>query len=83
MVITGKFIDANKSLLERSEQLYALSNCKLSCMTSKELGNIVAIVKRNLELATAIDWKIVFSNLIVDTNLVEKEVKRIEKDSLI
>lgn len=83
LVISGKFLDSVKSISNRSDELYRQSNCKLSCITGEELGKIVQILKGNSAFSSAIIWKNILTELIIDTKIVEKEIKRIKKDNLI
>lgn len=83
LVISGKFNDSTKSILNRSDELYRQCNCKLSCITGEELGKIVQLLKENPTLSSSVIWKNILTELIIDTKVVEKEIKRIEKDNLL
>ncbi len=81
-VITGKFNPKVKSLEKRSKELYKKCNCNLSCITSRELGNIVKLIREEPDNRSSILWKNIFSELLIDTTLVQKEISRIKKDNL-
>lgn len=82
VVVSGHFNDTVESISNRSSELYQQCNCKISCINSKELGDIVQIAKSHPDLRGSINWKSVFANLIIETKFVEKEIKRIQKDKL-
>jgi hypothetical protein len=82
VIVSGHFVDSEESISNRSSELYQLCNCKLSCINGKVLGDIVQIAKENPELRGAINWKSVFSHLIIETKYVQKEISRIQKDKL-
>jgi hypothetical protein len=83
IIVSGHFNDSDKSISNRSSELYKLCNTKLSCITSKELGNIVQLLHKNSEYRISINWKNIFSNLIIETKFVQKEIIRIRKDKLL
>lgn len=81
-VITGKLNPTEKAIGNRSKELYKKCNCNLSCITSRELGNIVQLLQKEPDIRVSILWKNVFAELIIDTALVQKEITRIKKDNL-
>jgi len=81
-VITGKFNPTQKTIGNRSKELYKKCNCNLSCITSRELGNIVQLLQKEPDIRVSILWKNIFSELTINTVLVEKEIARIKKDNL-
>lgn len=81
-VITGKLNPTEKSIGNRSKELYRKCNCNLSCVTSRELGNIVQLLQKEPDIRVSILWKNIFSELIIDSTLVQKEIIRIKKDNL-
>lgn len=82
LIISGGFTDSQTAINSRSDELYKMANCKLSYMTSRELGAIVELVRENTAMRSSINWRNIFSQLMIDTKLVEKEIKRIEKDNI-
>ncbi|HCZ34631.1 MAG TPA: hypothetical protein DHV26_01740 [Cytophagales bacterium] len=82
IIVSGHFTDSEKSIENRSDELYNLCNCKISCIPARELGDIVQLLKVNPEIRGSINWKNVFSNTLIQLKYVEKEIKRIQKDKL-
>lgn len=82
IVVSGHFNDSHNALEGRADELYKLCNCKISTITGKELGNIVQLVKDNLNIRNSIDWKNVFANVIAETKYVQHEINKILKDKL-
>lgn len=83
VVVTGNFADSESSISNRSDELYKLCNCKLTCIKSEELGKIVQFLLKKPLLRSSILWENIFNKLNVDLNSLKKEVERIEKDKLI
>ena len=81
-VITGKLNPTEKAIGNRSKELYKKCNCTLSCITSRELGNIVQFLQKEPDIRVSILWKNIFAELIIDAALVQKEITRIKKDNL-
>jgi len=81
-VITGKLNPTQKTIGNRSKELYKKCNCNLSCITSRELGNIVQLLQKEPDIRVSILWKNIFAELIIDAALVQKEITRIKKDNL-
>jgi len=82
IVVSGKFNSTVKAIANRSKELYQKCNCKLSCITSRELGSIVQLLQKEPDFCTSILWKNIFSELIIDTILIQKEIMRVKKDNL-
>jgi hypothetical protein len=82
IVVSGHFNDSETSLQNRSDELYNLCNCKISCIKSKELGDIVQLLKNNPDIRGSIQWKNIFSNVVAETKYVQQEIKRIQKDKV-
>jgi hypothetical protein len=82
IVISGHFNDSKISITNKSDDLYRLCNCKISCITSSELGKIVKLLKKSPEYRESINWRNIFSELIIETKQIEKEIKRIIKDKI-
>jgi len=82
-VITGKFNPPIKSIQTRSKELYKKCLCNLSCIKSRELGNIVQTLQKEPNLRAAILWENIFSELLIDNSMIQKEIARIKKDNII
>ncbi len=83
VVVSGHFNDSEKALGKRSEEFYKMCYCRLSCIESKTLGDITAIVKDNPEYRSSISWKNIFSKLKIEIKAVQEEILRISKDKLV
>lgn len=83
LVITGRFEDSESSINKRSKTLYELCQTNLSCVTSKQLGEIIKLVKRNQSYRDSINWRKIFSNLLVHTGLIESELNITKRDKII
>ena len=81
-VISGKLNSSLKSIETRSKQLYKKCKCNLSCITSRELGNIVQVLQKEHHIRASILWENVFSELMIDISTVQDEIDRIKKDNL-
>ncbi|MDX2191502.1 MAG: hypothetical protein SFY32_16745 [Bacteroidota bacterium] len=82
IVVTGKINPSEKAIAKRSNELYQKCNTNLSCITSRELGKIVQLLQIEPDIRISILWKNVFSELIIDEAIVQKEITRIKKDNL-
>jgi hypothetical protein len=82
VVVSGSFPDSENSLSNRSDELYQTCGCKLSCITSKQLGLITELLKTNPETRGSINWRNIFTKLIIDSTLINKEILRINKDKI-
>lgn len=81
-VVTGKLNATIKAIANRSKELYKACNCNLSCITSRELGNIVQLLLKEPNIRTSILWKNIFAELIIDATGIQKEITKIKKDNL-
>lgn len=82
LVVSAIFLDSEDSMARRSDELYKECNCKLSSLSSSELGRIVNRIQAFPDLRKSIQWKNIFSKLIITETLINKEIKRILKDNL-
>lgn len=82
VVVSGHFTDSEDSIANRSSEFYKMCGCKLSCLSSKELGLITEVLRDNAEIRGLINWKNIYSELIIDTAIIQKEIDRIKKDKL-
>jgi len=83
LLISGNFKQGQKSLKQRSEQLYSKCQTTLTCITSIEIGEIVQTLKSTPKMRESINWRRVFSSLRNIKVLVEKEIKQIQKDRVL
>ncbi len=82
LIVSGHFEDSGSSLKYRSDELYKLCHCKLSCIESKELAKIVQLVQLHQNIKGSINWKNILCDLIIDNKSVNSEIKRILKDKI-
>jgi len=80
IVVSGEFKDSVDSINSRAENLYKLCSTNLSCISSKELGAIVNLVRDNHSRRNSVDWKDIFSKRVITVDLVKKELERSVKD---
>ncbi len=82
IIVSGHFNDSLTSLENRSDELYRLCNCKISCITGSELGSIVQLLKEYPDIRGSIDWKNVFNNVVVEAKYVQSEINKVAKDKI-
>jgi hypothetical protein len=82
VIVSGHFNASEKSISNRSAELYQLCNCKISTINCKELGNIVQLTQSYPDIKGSIDWKNIFSNVIIESKYVQQEINRINKDKI-
>jgi hypothetical protein len=82
LVVSGSFLDSSKALASRSDELYKACGCGISVIKSEDLALIVQRLSTNPEIRGSIMWKNVFSEIVVTSNTIEQERKRIEKDKI-
>lgn len=82
IVITGHFNDSEESLRNRSDELYKICNCKLTCIEAAELGEIVNLLQKDQQHRGSIVWKNILSNIVVKKEHVLSEINRILKDKV-
>jgi hypothetical protein len=82
VVVSGHFIDSNDSIQNRSDEFYKICQCKISCIESKEVGIITEFLRKSPAIRSAINWKNIFSELIISNKTIETEISRIKKDSI-
>lgn len=82
VIVSGHFTDSEDSLANRSAEFYKMCGYKLSCLSSKELGKMTELLRDSPTLRGSINWKNIYSELVITTSLVQKEIERIKKDKL-
>lgn len=84
VIVSGSIKDSKISLNRRSNELYKTANCKLSFISSKELGVVTQFLKDNPRFRNSINWKNIFSeDVIINMRTIQKEILRLKKDNLI
>lgn len=83
LVVSSSFNDSIDSIRKRSNTLYTKSKTKLSCIKAYDLGRAVKEVRECQEYRNSIDWKEIFANDILTTDLITKQLEKIKKDKLL
>jgi len=83
LIVSGEFVNGIRSIKLKSDQLYSLSNTKLTCIKSEDLGQIVIELKDTPEVRKSILWRNMFSRNLLDLSTIRNEINRIKKDNLI
>ncbi|MGD0589998.1 MAG: hypothetical protein ABSA44_04260 [Bacteroidota bacterium] len=81
-VVSGHFNDSQQSISNRSDELYRLCNCKISCITSNELGTIVQMLQNTPDERVSIEWRNIFSEIVIEKKIIQQEINRIQKDKV-
>ena len=82
LIISGKFNDSEESIQKRSDSLYQKCHTKLTCVTCRELGEMVKLSVQSQEERHVINWKAIFVNLMLTKKLIEKEILKVRKDKI-
>jgi FokI, cleavage domain len=83
LIVSSEFKQGEPALTTKSNEMYARCQTKLSFLRAKELGEIVELMKENISLRDSVDWKLVFSNVMIRRTAVETQLQALEKDSLL
>lgn len=83
LVISGHFEDSERSLNRRSKELYSLCQTNLSVLNCEELASITTIIKNNPECRNSINWHNIFSEMIIESSLIEEQIDQIKKDKIL
>jgi len=82
VLVTGHFTQDASALESRRSELYSRCHTQLTCVSGMALGEIVRLVRAAPGLRRALDWKRLFSALILTPELVDGEIKRVQKDGV-
>lgn len=83
LVASGTFLHEEKTLRDRSAELYAKVGVPLSFVRARTLGEMVQLLVKEPRLRPSVDWRTVFGQPIVITQLLEDQIKALKKDGLI
>jgi hypothetical protein len=83
LVVSASFDQGPKALLDKSNEMYAACQTKLSFIEAKTLGNVVELVRENISFRNSMDWRRVFSNEVVNVASVEVQLRSLIKDNLL
>ncbi len=82
LVVSGSFPDSEKSINGRSDELYKMCGCKLSYLTSLELGNIVQLLQKLPQERSSLNWQNILINQQIEMKHIKQEIKKIQKDKM-
>lgn len=82
LVVSGHFKDSVDSIESRSDELYKLTNCRISCITSRDIGTMTMRLQATPEIRKSLLWKNILIDTIVTLKTFEAEIKRVEQDKL-
>jgi hypothetical protein len=83
LVISGAFKDSASSLGRRSRKVYADCGIPLSFLDAATFSEIVAMLVHEPLFRLAIDWRLVFSEPIVQAATVRAELESAKRDGLL
>jgi hypothetical protein len=83
IVISGRFPHEEATLEDRSRELLSECGVPLAFLTCDVLAEIVTQLSNSPRTRRAIEWKRVFSDAIVDSNRVAKEIEAVKKDQVV
>jgi len=72
LVISGKFVNGKQSKQQRSDELAADYDARLSFLTAGDMAEIVQIATQNPSLRKSVHWK----RLLISSELKAREVRR-------
>ena len=83
IVISGKFMNHESTLVKRSQELMAETRTPLVFLDAVSLTKILNLLTEYPLMRRSIKWLRVFSEIIVKPDIVKKEIARIQKDRII
>ena len=83
VVISGSFADSSEALTRRHRQVLAGCGVPLAFMDAKTMVRIVSLMVSEPMFRTSIDWRLVFSEPIVRSAVVESELSARKRDRLL
>jgi len=82
LVVSGSFSDSEESVKSRSDELYKQANCRMSCLTSRDLAAMTLRLQKIPDIKGSLVWKNILIDLVISVKSLEAEVSRVEKDKL-
>jgi hypothetical protein len=83
LVVSGKFVQGEKALDQRSKEFIADHNVPLSFLTADTLGEMIEILSETPVVRRAIKWSRVFSDSVVQASRVRAEVDTVLRDETV
>lgn len=83
IVISGHFAHKTSTLIERSQELTAECGIPLSFLDANSLSQIVMLFCQHPLARRSVNWRRVFTKVVVKLELIEEELQMINKDGVI
>lgn len=83
LVISSQFNDSEKSIQNRSDDLFSRCYTRLTCIKADELGEIAQLIIENSKFRQSINWKRQFSKLYLSPKEIKQEISKLKKDKVI
>jgi hypothetical protein len=83
LVVSGKFVQSEKALGDRSREFIAEHQTPLSFVTADALGEMIEILSGTPILRRAVNWSRVFSDPVARPSLIRSEVDKVLRDKTV
>jgi hypothetical protein len=83
LVVSGRFVQGDEALDQRSKEFIAAHGVPLSFLTSDKLGEMIEILSETPVVRRAIDWSRVFSDPVAQASRVRSEVGMVLRDKTV
>lgn len=83
MVISGRFVQGERALEERSREMQAVSGVPLAFLTADDLARMVSVVAEHPSTRSSVDWRRVFGDPVVRSDRLETEIQDVLKDGIV
>lgn len=83
LVVSGKFVQGDEALDQRSKDFIADYNVPLSFLTADTLGKIIEMLSENPVVRRGINWSRVFSNSVAQASQVKAEIRTVLRDGTV
>ena len=83
VVVSGKFVQGEKALDQRSREFIAEHHVPLSFLTADTMGEMIEILSETPVVRRAIKWSRVFSDSVVQASRVRAEVDTVLRDETV
>ena len=83
IVVSSEFVQQGGALDDRSRELLSKSGVPLSFLRARTLAEIVDALARAPAARHSIDWPRVFSDPVVDTERVKREIAAVRRDGIV
>jgi hypothetical protein len=83
LVVSGSFSTSKNAIKEKANDLLASSTTPLVLVRAADLAEAVGLLRSTAQHRGAIDWRRIFVPEVFELNNLRKELKRLNKDSVI